>query len=220
MFKQRMTCGACLLGPVAVFVGVAGGAPVAFPVSAGGTGHEYEIIVDDTLDRAGAAAVAAATGGHLVSINSANEQAFVQQMLYSSNSPTGGYWIGLERVGSGGQGVADDFRWDTGEALGYENFATGEPNAYLDMEDAAQIYWSADLVDDVNTRRGGWNDVPVSGYASTPVTDLVTAGFIIERTEVGEDTPPVAIPLPPAVLAAPLALLGAGWMTRRKRRLA
>ena len=216
---RRMTYGAgLLLAPLATFSSGAAGAPVAFPVSAGGTDHEYEIVLAPALDRAAAAEAAAATGGHLVSITSAAEQAFIEHMLFASNSPTGGYWMGLERVGAGGEGVAGDFAWDTGEALTYENFASGEPNAYLNREDAAQVYWSADLVDDVNARRGGWNDVAVTGYADTPVADLVTAGYVIERTEVGEHTPPAAIPLPPAALAAPAAMALAGLTARRRRR--
>ncbi len=217
MFTGRLKTLACLLAPVAATAAAAHGGSVVFPVSAGGNGHNYEVIVDGTVDRAAAAAEAAASGGHLVSITSRAEQDFVESVLFHTNSPTGGYWMGLERVGTGGSGVADDFGWSTGEALTYENFATGEPNAYLNMEDAGQVYWSADMVDDVNHRRGGWNDVSPQGYENTPVTDLVTAGFIIERVEVDENSPPVAIPLPPAIVGAPLALVIAGMVARRRQ---
>lgn len=219
MFTRRLTTTlACLLAPLAAATKTAPAASVVFEVSAGGNGHEYEVVIDAGADQAAAEAAAAAAGGHLISITSPAEQAFIESVLFHTNSPTGGYWMGLERVGTGGSGVADDFRWSTGESLTFENFAGGEPNAYLNMEDAGQIYWSADMVDDVNQRRGGWNDVPPQGYQNTPVSDLVTAGFIIERTEVGDDgSPPVAIPVPPAILAAPAALALCGVFAKRMR---
>lgn len=224
MSIRRLSCVACLFAPaVAVVAAVsspAQGASVIFPTSQGGNNHVYEVVLDPGVNRADASAAATASAGHLLSINSAAEQAFVEQMLYVTNSPTGGYWMGIERVSNNGQGVADDFHWDTGEPLTYENFALNEPNYYLNMEDAGQVYWSADMIDDVNVRRGGWNDVPVTGYAQSPVTDLVTAGFIIERPEVDENSPPVAIPLPPAIVGAPLAFAMAGLAMMRRRRVA
>jgi hypothetical protein len=186
---------------------------VEFPTADGGTGHLYEVLADTAATYDDAVAAADALGGHLVSITSAAEQAFVEDLLVDSGS----YWIGLERIGPGA-----DFGWTTGESLMFDNFATGEPNDYTASEDFGQIYWSADAADD-NGRSGKWNDAIRAGYpdgeiTGEPTPDLERSGFIIELPDVG-NPPATPIPLPPALLAAPLGLGLAAWAGRRARRV-
>jgi len=202
---------------------VCSGSAVVFPVSEGGTGNTYEILLDTDASFEAARDAAESAGGHLLSITTPEEQAFVEGLLMDSNAPTGSYWLGLEMAGG-------EFAWETGEAFDYSNFATLEPNEFLDMEDAAQVYWTQDLVDDVLGRRGEWNDAAKTGYPSDvnesfPTPDLTRAGFIIERNGVGAgepggESPTVAIPLPAALFAAPLTALLAGAAMRRMRRAA
>jgi hypothetical protein len=191
---------------------------VVFPMSAGGTGHEYEVVFDPAVSYADASAAATATGGHLVSITSPAEQAFVEGLLVGADAMTGSYWIGLQREGTG-----VDFGWCTGEPLSFNNFAGGEPNDYVRHEDYGQIYWAKNPADDMHDRSGHWNDAPMAGYpdgdfAGEPTPDLGRAGFIIERLETGGNPPPTAIPLPPALLAAPAGFGLAAFAGRRRRK--
>jgi hypothetical protein len=197
-----------------------GAAAVVFPLSQGGNGHAYDVVFDDGTSFGEARAAAGGGGWHLLTITSAAEQSFVEQLLIGRNAPTGSYWIDLERDAGGG------YAWGTGETFGYSNFAAGEPNDFLRREDAGQIYWSQDVADDIAERRGKWNDAPASGYPnadnmSFPTPDLARAGFIVEHDGAGrpgDGGGPVAIPIPAAALGAPLAGLVAGFAARRMRR--
>jgi hypothetical protein len=91
-------------------------------------------------------ALAIAQGGHLVTINSVEENIFVQGL--SSGSP----WIGLHQntnspnysEPSGG------WEWITGECLDYENWSTGEPNEASDQTNGEGYAHM--------TSYGTWND--------------------------------------------------------------
>ena len=248
----RFARAASVLAPFAAALttaGLAQAAPVAFPVSSGGTGHSYEVIVNDDVNFDDARDLAEASGGYLVSITSPAEQSFVSSLLDSIDAPTGSYFMGLERI------AGNNFGWTSGEPFSYESFADGEPNNFQNRENVGQIYWAQDIEDDINDRRGGWNDAPVSGYRNTTIPDLNRNGFVIERNNAnapgGGDNgggngggtgggdgdgggggdgggigggdggdgggPPVAIPLPPALLAAPLAFVIAGLAARRRK---
>ena len=212
----RLTCVACLIAPVAA-AGAAGAAPAVFQVADGGNGHAYDVVLDPGLTRDGATRVASAVSGHLVTITSAQEQAFVESLLLDSGAPTGSYWMGMERASS------DQFRWVTNEPFEYNNFPGGEPNNFQGVENAGQIYWSQDLADDFAGRRGTWNDAPLAGYTEGDIPDLIRAGLVFE-IELPDPTGgdggggPMPIPLPPALLAGPLAA-AAGALTLRRRRV-
>jgi hypothetical protein len=205
-----------VLAPLA-FAGISLASGVQFPVADGGTGNTYEVVIDASLARDAAMHKAESVHGHLVTITSAAEQAFVESLFADSNVPTGSYWIGLERAG------LDQFRWFTNEPFAYNNFPSGEPNNFMGDENAGQIYWTQDVAADVFNRRGAWNDAPANGYTEGDIPDLIRAGLVIERELLvgndgnGTDGPPVAIPLPPAILAAPFTVALAGLVARRRR---
>lgn len=216
-----------VIAPLAC-AGISQAASVQFPVAQGGTGNTYEVVFDASLDQGAAIDRASSLQGHLVTITSSSEQAFVESLLSTSNAPTGSYWMGLERAG------LDQFRWLTDEAFAYNHFAGGEPNNFQGVENAGQIYWAQDAVSDVFNRRGSWNDAPASGYTAGDISDLIRAGAVIEKeANVGSggggnggsgngdggstDGPPAAIPLPPAILAAPFTAALAGLFARRRR---
>ena len=216
MFTRLAHVSAAALASLAA-AAICEASPVLFPVSQGGNGNAYEVVLDGdaTADAAGAAA--AARGGHLVTITSADEQSFIESLLVSTGAPTGSYWLDLRRE-------AGDVVWGTGEPFDYANLADGEPNNLLGKETHGQLYWSGTPADDLLSRRGRWNDVPVTGYPNAdnpgfPTPDLGRAGFIVER----EAAPPTAIPLPAGVLTAPvtalLAAVAARRMCRRMRPL-
>jgi hypothetical protein len=204
-------------------------ATVPFPVSAGGTGNAYELVLDSSSDHDAAQAAASSSGGHLVTITSASEQSFVEQLLSDAGAATGSYWIGLERTGSGNG--AGSFAWETNEPVSFTNFADGEPNNYPSNENGGSIYWSQDPSSLTFERRGGWNDAPLSGFLPGALpNDLVRQGFVLEVEGIGGGNPGGgnggggdgggggnAIPLPPAILAAPLGMLLAGFAARRRK---
>jgi hypothetical protein len=111
----------------------------------GGNDHAYLRVFDPNLnwDQANIAAqsrVFNGENGHLVSITSAAENAFLGSALYDGAYP-GRYAIGA---------LDDPLRWITGEPAVYQNYAPGEPNSGL--EDILQIYLGFPYP-------GQWNDL-------------------------------------------------------------
>jgi hypothetical protein len=91
-------------------------------------------------------AIAIEAGGHLVTINSAEENAFVQSL--SSDSP----WIGLYQNSNSSSYSEPDggWEWVTGECLDYQNWSEGEPNEASELENG-EAYAHM-------TNFGTWND--------------------------------------------------------------
>jgi hypothetical protein len=176
----------------------------------GPNGHSYDVIADPDASWSQANAAAAATGGHLVTITSATEQSFVEQLLVNANAPAGSYWIGLAKTGgvSPGPTSAADYGWTTGEPQTYQNWLVGQPDNNGNNESVAGILWSRPG-DSTVSRRGFWNDLPENYQSSaSPSEDLNNGGYIVERSS------PAAVPLPPALLIAPIGMLMA-WRAKR-----
>jgi hypothetical protein len=87
-------------------------------------GHSY-YVTDGLMTWAEAEAWALSKGGHLVAINDAAEDAWMQGSLGLSN---GYYWLGGSDEAS--EGV---FTWVTGEPFSYQNFLIGEPDDDIEM---------------------------------------------------------------------------------------
>ena len=81
-------------------------------------GHRYycSSTSNFTFDQADAAATAA--GGYLLSVNSAGENSYISGSILASY-----VWIGYTD-----EAVEGNFEWTSGEANGYENWKSGEPN--------------------------------------------------------------------------------------------
>ncbi len=106
-------------------------------------GHAY-FLSDEVATPEEAHARAIALGGHLVTINSAQENTFI-----SSLSPDR-IWIGFtDRAEEG------TFKWVTNEPVVYTNWNTGEPNNF-NNEDWAVMNWGPN---------GTWNDWFYTGEA-------------------------------------------------------
>ena len=116
--------------------------------SHGGTmfnGHEYKLC-EITKSWADAKADCLAMGGHLVTITSSAENAFVNDLAGSNT-----VWIGLTDEASEGT-----WKWVTGESVTYTNWNSGEPNDYGSGEDYAEMYTN-----------GMWNDNGPPQFPST-----------------------------------------------------
>jgi len=90
-----------------------------------------------------AANAATAIGGNLATISNAAENAYVQNAI---NPSTGSVWIGLTNNNNG-----NNFGWQSGEAVTYTNWVSGDPNE-TDLNVAARLIKS----------HGRWTDREVS----------------------------------------------------------
>jgi len=110
---------------------------VRWRVEDGGNGHSY-LLVPTSADWLSARAYAEASGGHLATITSAEEGAFIAQLAGAT-----------EMCHVGGRVVNGQWSWVTGEAWDYTNWNPGEPNNQGGAEEFLLFFPS-------NTR---WNDM-------------------------------------------------------------
>jgi hypothetical protein len=117
-----------------------GSAVVRGPI-VGPNGHSYYLLAPSTWSIGEAQAVA--LGGHLVTVNDAEENAWIRCNLATLDGANGeDAWIGLTDVASEGS-----FVWISGEKASYTNWGAGEPNDAGGIEDVAQF-----------RSDGRWND--------------------------------------------------------------
>ena len=122
-----------------------------WPVASGGNGHRYQAVCPpDFVTSDEASADATAAGGYLVTIMSAEENAFVFDLVDSialwdprpSECWTPGPLIGAYEP-DGTQEPDGGWLWSTGEALDYENWADGEPNNHEGNDENRALFGSA-----------------------------------------------------------------------------
>jgi|ERR1035437_6957462 hypothetical protein len=104
---------------------------IAGPLTNAANNHIYYLLSTNTWTKAEAEAVT--SGGHLVTINDAAEQAWVYS-TFGSNE----VWIGLTD-----RDVEGTFQWVSGETSTYRNWDPGEPNNAVSGDfdqDYAHIY--------------------------------------------------------------------------------
>jgi hypothetical protein len=129
--EPRYTIAWLLCGLLAGATG-ASAAPVQWKVEDGGNDHFYNVVAVSrgvSWPDANAAAIARGSGWHLVTITSAEENAFVYGLVAGKpqfwkccdGGDATGPWIGARKQGAGG------FGWVTGEAFDYASWAAGQP---------------------------------------------------------------------------------------------
>jgi hypothetical protein len=187
------------------FLVLSAGSANAAPILWSENGHYYDLIQENrtwtsALTRAGqltfdpdGAGGQAPISGHLVTITSAPEQAFLNSHYGSSGS----YWIGASD--SITEGV---WRWmagpEAGSGLSYSFWKSGEPNnggVGILQEDFAVANWNTS---------GQWNDW--FGFTSTR--------FVVEYSPV---SPAVATPEPASIGLLLTGLAGVALRRRRSR---
>ena len=130
-------------------------------------GHSYKII-DTGLNWNDAKTYCESLGGHLVTITSGVEQAFVEELVVNRGTK-GFYWTGGIRNSLG------DFVWITGEKFSYSNWGNGEPSNASGIENVVVLYkYRGD--------NGFWNDLSELGNINGPHTfyNIENSGFICE----------------------------------------
>lgn len=148
---------------------------VRWPSSAGGNDHYYALTVAAYTNWFHAEAEANLFGGHLVSINSAEEQAFIEATFLEGHSRSNIYWIGLNDIVSEGT-----FVWSSGEAAAYTNWSPLEPNNAPPGEDAVVMNWYYGGGQGYIGEPGQWND----WFASDPPAAVYWFRGIIETPAV------------------------------------
>jgi len=113
-------------------------------------GHQYQLTTS-AENWTDAEAEAVSLGGHLVAINDAAEQSFLQT-AFNDLSATAYfyYWIGLSDAASEGTWV-----WSNGEPTTYLNWAGLEPSSGNTAENYVMMNFEN------NSRHGQWHDVDV-----------------------------------------------------------
>ena len=123
-------------------------------------GHRYEYYPNADITWTEARAMCQSMGGHLVTITSAEEQAFIENAFPGTQG-----WIGMYGDDSG-------WVWITGETFGgYTNWKSGEPNNQAGIEWCGHLYTAMQ-----------WNDLDnedIGNYQS---------GFYCEYDEYGDGT--------------------------------
>jgi len=185
---------------VVAMLGIAPITPVfAVPVLNPANGNIYELI-STTLSwtdakSAAEAAVFLGENGHLVTITSADENAFVEGLVPDNQR----VWIGLtDEVTEG------TFQWVTGEPVIYTNWGPGEPNDAGSGEDYAEFLADPPFIG------SPWNDVPNvlsvnNGYVVEYDTGLEHIGILDQLNEILDEVKEIWSFLQDEVLAVLLS---------------
>lgn len=133
-------------------------APVVWPATGGGNDHAYEVISGEVgIFWHDAASEAEQRGGHLATITSQAENDFIFDLIndpqYWYQLPvlgvqSHGPWIGgFKPDGPSAEAVGEGWQWVSGEAWGYANGASFEPNR--SYERYVHFVSRGQLIDDV-----------------------------------------------------------------------
>lgn len=131
-------------------------------------GHEYYASNFGTTWFGADAAANAFPGGHLATIGSAAENAFV----------TGAFTSNLAWIGFTDQASESNFVWNNGEPVTFTNWCSGEPND-LFGEDYTVINWCATGSNGAGAGTG-WNDL--NGFDNLPYILEFDCAPIVTRT--------------------------------------
>jgi len=160
------------------------------PVMWEGNGHTYQAIcARDGLTWEEASTAAQAAGGHLATITSAEENAFVFDLVDSPgfwyqnefNASIGPWLGGLQPEGA--PEPAGDFTWITGEDFAFTAWSNNEPNNLGGTENRVHYYrlpWPG--------RGSEWNDLTDS---------VLVLGYLVEWDEATPTATPTPTPTPP-----------------------
>jgi hypothetical protein len=157
----------------------------------GGNAHRYEAVSANGITWSEAKAAAEARGGHLATVTSAAENAFIASLVPDYGTAEFPFWLGGFQPS--GSAPAAGWQWITGESWDYTNWAVGEPSIGGEHVLVFAYFAAGD----------SWNNAPdgFSGYGSI-------GGYVVEYA------PPAAVPLPASL---PLLALGLATIATMRR---
>jgi glucose/arabinose dehydrogenase len=120
---ENVTGGATLSTPNTAAIAIVDNDPLIY------NGDRY-FLTSGALTWEQAQAEAQSRGGNLVTINNAAEETWLRQTF----GTTEGFWIGIND-----RDVEGQFRWVSGEAVTYTNWAPGEPNNWQGNQDFGRM---------------------------------------------------------------------------------
>jgi hypothetical protein len=182
-------------------------AAVRWDVGDGGNGHWYELIFESmSWDQAKAASetyIIDGVSGHLATITSADENAFLVNTFLPGQSGRG-FWLGGFQLP--GQSRTDEgWQWVTGETWDYENWWLGnvvpEPNDWpgMGVEDSQEDYMGFS-----HESFGQWNDTQIN-------EPYMRSGYFVEVN---------AVPLPAAFWLFLSAIVAFTGFIKRNKNMA
>ena len=140
-------------------------------------GHTYAVY-DVSMTWHQAKAYCESLGGHLVTITSAEEQIFVQNLI--RNCSKNQYWLGAAET-TRTAGIQNHiWQWVTGEAWAYTNWSNGEPNNLNDVEHYLQMFRIPNPFNREPNALGKWNDITVDNLWGLDIDWSDRIGFICE----------------------------------------
>ena len=161
--------------PAETFAGEGGPAcaGIVWPIAQGGNGHCYRVVsVPSAITWDAANGAATAAGGHLATLSSAGENAFVFALslmvpgAWARDSVGGaqGPWLGGRKIGS-------KWTWVTDEPWVYTDWARGEPSGTYNgtTEDRLQMRGQ----DGTLRPRETWNDEGNGGFEGLPQSYVI-----------------------------------------------
>ncbi len=134
-----------------------GNYPVQWRAEDGGNGHWYELRSAPLSSWSTCKAAAEASGGHLVTLASQAENAFVVASF--QGLATRYPWIGLSQAPNASE-PSGGWGWITGEALNWTNWSPAEPNGDGSFDADQANLW---LVAEPGRPLGTWNDWHTGG---------------------------------------------------------
>ncbi len=160
-------------------------------------GHTYQLITADTWTNS--EAFAQSVGGHLITVNDANESVWLTTQAFSSWGLTHSFWIGYSRNPNN----PSQFVWADGSNSTYTNWAPGEPNNSNSYNSDAENYVHTYLFSSIF---GKWNDLANVDPFQGPKFGVV---------ELSQATS--AVPVPAAAWLFGSALFGVFGLRRRQK---
>lgn len=125
---------------------------IQWTLGSGGNGHWYGL-TPTPYSWTDAEAFSVASGGHLASIGSIEEQAFIEAAFLSGANSRMVAWIGFNDAA-----VEGDYVWSSGEPVTFTHWTPGEPSAHYD-EHFVAINWHYNH-DPSRFEFGRWNNLP------------------------------------------------------------
>jgi hypothetical protein len=153
---------------------------VEWKVSEGGNGHWYQLVISGQTTWPAARTASEERGGHLATVTSASEEAFIALLAARASHPTA--WVDDQAVTAAGPWLggyqplgatsSQPWAWVNGEPWNWTGWAAGEPNGGFRPGDA----WSCMLGFAGRNDYRGWAD------ATSPDLQLypLPVSFIVE----------------------------------------